>query len=681
VNDEPGGGYQKHGHPAEWIGLAAVAALGMEAVIPSAGAPGWVLPASEIIAAGGTALVTWSVTGRRLFPAYMAGLGGFLGGWSAWAQAAGLWHGEVFGAFFAGMFGLVPLGVAAWHKRKPKPEPPALTAVPEPLMIEPEPDQNEIQRRLFADLFMDYDIFSGLHPFTGEKVPVEILALTEERWGRMLRIKLPLSGKITIDDFRSQARHFEVALEGQEGCVSFETAGTANEIFMKIRERDGLADTARLTPELRARTVNGEFAIGMQEDGSMLKVTVRESHFMIIGIMGSGKSNLLNVLIAQLSSMVDTVVWMIDMKGGRAGKPWFQAWSEGRADAPPIDWLATTRAEAELMVRAMRTAVETRSASGVGMNKIIPSAGRPQIVFVCDEMADLFGDATAPTRSDLGDEAKLNTWFVREGTWLTQHARSEALATVWASQRGTNGMSGSGDMKANIDVSVALRPKKYGDLQYIIPDAPNLAARQLHLLANTPGVGMVGRGPHVSQITKFLHHDHIEGVCGADEGNPSCPEECPVYQTEIAVGPVRPRLDVMTARALGPGYAQRWVRAQQDGVIKVPAMALSGGSAMHGYGGGSEAFDDIIKGAGLTDPEKDLAPARIRMREILASRRDGASVIVLLNALKDEFGDTAPVRETVHRWLREDRNASQVHHPAYRTWKSGPGPNISDDDD
>jgi hypothetical protein len=134
----------------------------------------------------------------------------------------------------------------------------------------------------------------------------------------------------------------------------------------------------------------------------------------------------------------------------------------------------------------------------------------------------------------------------------------------------------------------------------------------------------------------------------------------------------------MTAQALGVNYAQRWVRAQRDGVLKVPALALSGGSAMHGYSGEPrDDFDAIVKG--LEDPEKDVHPAKIRMREILAARANGASVKVLMDILEQEgIGVT---RETVHRWLREDRAAELAHHPKFRCWMAGPGPNYSSEGD
>lgn len=679
MHEGPGGSYQKYGHPAETIGLAAVAALGLEAVLPAAGIPGWVLPAAEIISSTGAALVTWSFTGRKLFPAYMAALGGFLGTWTAFAQAAGVWHWNVLGALLTGTVAFIPLGIAAWHRRHAKAEPHlALSAVPEPLMIEPEPDENEMEMAKFAVLFADYGITAGKHPVTEEEIPVNVTSLSEERWGRLVTVLLPLHGKITVEDFRARSRNFEVALNAQEGAVTFDIGATSREVVMKVRERDGLQLSGRLTPDLRAKSVNEAFAAGNQEDGSHLKMSVREAHWLIVGITGSGKSNLINLLIAQLASCNDTVIWMIDMKGGRAGKPWFQAWSEGRAESPAIDWLATTREEAQAMMTALVTASQVRADSGIGGDKIIPSPDLPQIVFVCDEMADLFGDATAPAGSELGEDEKSNNWFTKKGTLITQKGRSEAVASIWATQRGTNGMSGTGDMKANMDVAVALKPKKLADLQYVIPDAPALAGRQLAYLCRTPGVGMVARGSDVSQVTKFLRHGHVDGQCGADPANPRCVPGCDIYQTSLEVGPVRPRLDQMTAQGLGTVYAQRWVRAQEKGLIKVPERALSGGSPAYGYGG-APSFDEVIKG--LDDPERAEHPGRVRMRELLSARGVlGASAGMLMNILEEE--GIAPVRETLHRWLREDRDADNplVHHPSFRRWVTGPGPNIDGDE-
>lgn len=670
MHQEPQGSHGGHHHAVETIGLAAVAALGLEAVLPAAGVPGWILPASEIIASLGTSLVTWTATGKALFPAYLATLGCFLGGWTAWAQVSGLWHADVIGTLVAGMAALVPAGVGAWHRRNGKKDPfglpPAIAAAPEVLQLAPEPDDNELEMRRFEMMLEDLGI--------GEPGnPVLVTSLTEEKSGRVVSMTLPSSGKYTIEDCRAQARRLEVRLRAQEGAVTFAGGDHSGKVLMKIRERDGLAVARALTPDLRAATVNKPFFVGDQEDGSPLLLNVREVHTMIVGTTGSGKSNLLNVILTQLAYCPDTIIWVIDMKGGRWAKPWFQAWAEGSAAAPAIDWLATTRAEAEMIMRALPAAVNARANSGIGGNKIIPSASMPQIMMICDEMAVLFGSERG-SRADVGAEAKTNSWFINQAVEVGQMGRSEAVGTIWGALRGTQSVAGSSDLKAVTDQRIALRPSSESELQWVIPDV-YLAARQLTYLADTPGVGLMARGKKVSQIVKFIHHDHIEGVCGTDPASPRCPSECPVYRGSVESAPIRPRLDRLTATALGTDYAQRWARASQSGVIRVPAGALSQGSAAYSSGGDPSRFESVI--AGLEDPERELHPGRVRMREYLASRGPlGSGVAQIMSVLEHEGIGVA--RETVHRWLAEDRDEGSglVHHPSFRRWVWGAGPNI-----
>lgn len=673
MHEDTRGGYEKHGHPAETIGLAAIAALGLEAVLPPVGIPGWVLPASEIIASCGTALVTWSATGRKLMPAFLAAFGSFLGGWTAYAQATGLWSWDVIGTLLAGTAVFTPLGVWSWHKRHRREDPfglpPAITAFPEPAALPPPPDEHELEMRRFEMMLMDFGLGD-------EKSPLTVTSLEEERSGRVVHFVLPLSGKVTLQNCRDQARNIEVRMRADEGAVSFERDGPSSHVLMRIRERDGLSESHTLTPELRATTVNKAFTVGFQEDDTPQLLTVREVHGMIVGTTGSGKSVLLNIMVSQLAYCPDTIVWVIDMKGGRFARPWFQAWADGTAVAPPIDWVATTRKEAELMMLALPAAVDARANSGLGGSKIIPSPSLPQIVLICDETAVLLGTERGGRASIQADE-KTNTWFGERAVEVAQMGRSEAVSTWWAGQRGTQSMAGPSDLKALVDMRVALRPSSIDELQWVIPDA-YFAGAQLAYLGGTPGVGVVARGKQASQIVKFLHHDHIEGACGADEASPRCVPECPVYRSAVETAPIRPRLDRLTASAIGQPYARRWERAAEAGVIRVPQAALRPAPVSLGGGGDASKFDDII--SGLRDPERDLHPGHIRIRELLAARGVmGLPVNYMLSILEQEKIECA--RESVHRWLAKDRDEGLLHHPSYRRWVWGPGPNTPDDDD
>ena len=653
-------------HAAEAITLAAVAGLAAEALLPGSGAPGWVLPATEIIAGWGAGLVTWSGGAGWLLPGYLAAYGSLLGTWTVFAESAGLWTGATLGAWLAGLAVLSPVGlVAALRRRKKEPEmPPAFI----PAMIEPDPVAIEMGKfeHLLAEVLPEL------------KEPVRVVSLEESPAGRVLRLQLPRTGRVTVTTLRDVARTIEVMLQAQEGAVGFELGSHSGDVIMRIRERDGLAEVALLTPDIRARTINEPLIMGRQEDGTWLKVLFREMHALVVGTTGSGKSNWINVLVAQLASCNDTVVWMIDMKQGRAGRPWFQAWEDGRTSAPPIDWLATTREEAWLMMEAVLAAAQVRARSGVGANKIIPTPSLPQICLIVDETAIIFGSERG-IRTEVGEAGHTNAQFITKEDEVLQTGRSEAVLGVFATQRGTNSMTGSGDSKANLTTRVALKPATLNELGYVIPDVPSFAAKQMAYLCNTPGVGLVAQGSHVSGITKFIHHDHIDGECGKDPARPHCAPGCPVYQTALDTGNIRPALDSMTAAALGESYRNRWRRAADTNVIRVPFAALSGARVAPVDISG---FDEIV--SGVADPERDLHPDRIRYREFLASRGAmGATPKIIHDHLEEqaiadgremqENGLHTVARETLQRWLSADAEAGIVHTPGMGRWKSGPG--------
>jgi hypothetical protein len=659
--------HKKAEHAAEAITLAAVAGLAAEALLPGSGAPSWVLPVTEIIAGWGAGVVTWSSGKGWFLPGYLAAFGSMLGTWTIFAEQAGLWTGTSLGAWLAGLATLTPIGlVAALRRREKLPElPPAYVSA----AIEPDPLALEMAKfeHLLAEVLPEL-----------RDNPVRVVNLEEGAAGRVLRLQLPRSGGATVTTLRDKARTIEVMLQAQEGAVSFEVGDHSGDVIMRVRERDGLGESATLTPDLRARTVNEPLVMGRQEDGSWLKILFREMHALVVGTTGSGKSNFINVLIAQLASCNDTVIWMIDMKQGRAGRPWFQAWEDGRAAAPAIDWIATTREEAWLMMEAVLMACQIRAASGIGGNKIIPNPALPQICLIVDETAIIFGSERG-SRMDVGEDGHTNTQFIRKEDEVLQTGRSEAVVGAFATQRGTNSMAGSGDSKANLTTRIALKLASLAEYQYVIPDVPNFAPKQLAYLCKTAGAGLVAQGSSVSGITRFLHHDHIEGECGKDPARPHCAPGCPVYQTALDTGNIRPALDRMTATSLGEPYANRWRRAAETGVIRVPLAVLNGGMVTPVD---IDGFDEII--SGVPDPEKELHPDRIRYRQFLAGRGAmGGTPKIIWEYLEEQaIADGRPAkddgthtvtRECLQRWFSEDEGDGIVHNPDYGRWKFGPG--------
>ena len=633
-------------HAVETVLLLEAAAAAAVTILPGLGTPGWAVPAIEAIVAVIASFVIWATTSSGRFTTYPLAFGTFLVLWTVRAEQISPWHAVIIVAWIAGIVVFGPLG-AVWFAPK---APPAQQAVRE--------DPDAAQREEIAK----WDFL-----FESVGIPgVRVTELREERAGRVLRLALPRDGSATIDSLNAVADKVAVILHLRPGTVEFEHGDHSADIIMRLRERNVLAKVTQFSPEHRVSTVNKPFAVGVQEDGSIAKITLRELHAMIVGTTGAGKSNLINVMLAQLTGCVDTLIWVIDMKGGRVVKPWLQPWGEGLTEAPALDWVATTREEAALMMAAFNQAIQARANSGIGGSKIVPSASMPQIVLITDEMADLFG-VTRGTRSQVGEDGTTNSVFISLAESAAQKGRSEACATVWATQRGTVTMTGSGDLKSLCTLRISLGSATAADAYSVTPDS-RIAQKRAAGLLSVKGGGVIVRGEKVSLPTKFFWLDHplIPGT-ETDETQCAikCVPHCAVHRAAIECGPVRPRMDRITADALGEVYASRWVRA--GSVVRLPARVAAVREAADEVD--ATQFDEIV--AGL-DEEK-VHPARQRIRDYLGLRGvEGASPALILADLERQ-GHTI-TRETVQRWLRDDEGREIVHRASFGRWKIGKKP-------
>ncbi|MGH3409387.1 MAG: LAGLIDADG family homing endonuclease, partial [Streptosporangiaceae bacterium] len=287
------------------------------------------------------------------------------------------------------------------------------------------------------------------------------------------------------------------------------------------------------------------------------------SHLYLVGesCIPTHNSNLLNVLLAQLARCPDVLIFAIDLKGGRMAAPWIEPWLEGRTPRPVVDWLATDREEAERMLRALERAIQARSRSGSGGEKITPSPEQPAVLLVCDEIAVILGVGTGGPRSSL--DGVTNATLARLATQLVMTGRSEAIDLIMATQRGTVTMLGSADLKSQCAVRIGLGVASEGDARLIIPDDTRIATDLARL--GHPGTGIVQQGKNGRVLpVKFYRIEH-EMI------------------SEIAerYGRVRPGPDKVLEEARGEDSRTRWSPGRIEripGVGSRPLVpALAGG--------------------------------------------------------------------------------------------------------
>jgi len=112
-----------------------------------------------------------------------------------------------------------------------------------------------------------------------------------------------------------------------------------SQAWLHLKREDPLRDEIEWDPSMAPGDITLPAPIGKQENGEMLGISLRKG-FFILGKTRSGKSNELSVMLAAITKCRNARVFLIDMKGGRAARPWL----------PAVDWLATTIEEARLVL-------------------------------------------------------------------------------------------------------------------------------------------------------------------------------------------------------------------------------------------------------------------------------------------------------------------------------------------
>jgi hypothetical protein len=473
----------------------------------------------------------------------------------------------------------------------------------------------------------------------------------ETRAGRDVTLAMPASGKVTIRSVRMVADGVAAALRLPEGSVYFTEGRHAAEVIMHLDEHDALAGDLPMPADTSLLTVAEPLVIGATGDGEPAAARFREVSCLVTGVTGAGKTNLMNVLIALLTRCPDVVVFVIDLKGGRLAAPWLMPWIEGDSPRPAIDWVATTREEAWLMLCALDDLITARGGSLVGGSKIPPSAAYPLVAVIGDEIADIFGQQG---RREAGQVA--NADMVEKGSAVTRKGRSEAVMAVWGTQRPTNTMLGSGDLKSQCKLRFGLGTASEADARATVADSA-AASRMIARLAH-PGTGIVwlpGAGQPVP--VKFWRLDAADDADAAK-----------LRKLAAAAGSHRPALEPLALEAMGDRYTRRWERSglyQQLAAASPAAAELASEPAPElPQAAVADTFRAMLEAEGLAGGKPD---PRGRMYAILAGHPVwGLSVMEIVSRLDRE--SLGVRRETVYRWLREDQAAAPP-----RVVKSGDG--------
>lgn len=322
----------------------------------------------------------------------------------------------------------------------------------------------------------------------------------------------------------SRTGKIEAELGLRRGRLRVLLTDRANKVKLVYSERDAHPGGTKLRQPV-LRSIADEFAIGVRPDGTpmMLRLYDRKvggRHGLIAGMTGSGKSNLLHLIISYVMAAPDAVAWIIDLKGGGQEHA---SWTRS------TDWLAVSQNDAVGMVDSLNRIINVRgkiSRKVWGKNIWQPSAEHPVIVVFIDEAAELTGDMSLMTALN-----KLKS--------IARTARTLGIVLVFATQYPTNEAIGSSQIKAQMWWKWCGRLNRRGQAQHVLSsydDGIDVSA----LPSEQPGSAYIEIGEH----EPARHRTHEI-------------EDDAIDQHARRLGPQQPVLDSGTVRAAGDEYANR----------------------------------------------------------------------------------------------------------------------------
>lgn len=301
----------------------------------------------------------------------------------------------------------------------------------------------------------------------------------------------------TLDDAARQQGALESALDAPPGAVRLEQDPTRRRrVRLRVLERDPHAQPIPY-PGPTSGSVRRPIALGLSELGEPTAPNLAGTHALLVGTTGSGKSMLLNVLVAELVAAADAVVWGIDFTRGAELGPWERHGCLGR--------VATTPEQAEQLLLAAVAVLDVRleELARRGVRAWPPAPGAPELKVVIDEHGEVVRTCSAAA--------------LRAIDSIAERGRKVAVTLVVASLRASMDVLGSDTLRAMLKLRVCLGVEDPGELPLALGlgrgerpkwpaellDAPGkffLRAREQGLVAPRVHRGFAFADAHADQI-------------------------------------------------------------------------------------------------------------------------------------------------------------------------------------
>ncbi|MCX4541909.1 hypothetical protein [Streptomyces sp. NBC_01565] len=365
--------------------------------------------------------------------------------------------------------------------------------------------------------------------------------LAVEMWptgtGYTIDAELPPGGT-TYDRIARENARLSADARLPHGCTAAASPGIdQGRVLIDVTTVNVLATEVSYPTDYSPLSVHTGFPWGYRTNADAILAYLREQCALVVGPTGSGKTNMIHVILAGFARATDVLTWVIDLNAGSAGLPWVRPAMEGgtgKVVRPGIDWLAATHEEAELMLdAALRVGLQRKRAYQDLMAKantdLLPiSREIPQIMLVIDEGAEILVSPELEKKR-----------LAKKILEVIRMLRAMGIRTVLTALGATGSVLGNMMIRREAKTRVALTggSTEGMDLSKLFPGGTGLRIEQ----APHKGTGFMGspESPAALFGTWRILPNQIRDIVHATSDR-------------------HPYLDAISAKAAGPDYARRW---------------------------------------------------------------------------------------------------------------------------
>lgn len=372
-------------------------------------------------------------------------------------------------------------------------------------------------------------------------ITVRVLAVEKWETGTGFTLDAELPGGTTYDRIAAQAAALSADAHLPHGCTATATPGVhQGRTLIDVATVNVLETEITYPADYAPLSLHTGIPWGYRSNAEQIQTYLREQCALVVGPTGSGKTNMVHVILAGFARAVDVLTFVIDLNAGSAGLSWVlpalqhQPGEGERPLRPGIDWLAGTVEEAHRMLDAVLRIGKQRKISYQGLmaredTDLLPIGPKiPQIMLVIDEGAEIL-TSTDKTMKKLA--AKILE--------VIRMLRAMGIRTVLTALGSTGAVLGNLMIRREAKVRVALTggEKEGMDLTKLFPGSRGLKVEQ----APYKGSGFMATPESSAGLFK-------------------CWRILPSQIREIvaATSERHPTLDAVSAQAAGEDYTQRW---------------------------------------------------------------------------------------------------------------------------